>query len=149
MATRGAVMSPSTEPFSLMLTLSLAVTLPFTSPSTTTDFANTCALILPLGPIVSTCWRSSILPSTRPSTVRSSLPFSSPLMTTDFPMLTRSVTRIPSSSLRFAGVRRVMMSSSSESVSARERSDSSRFHISGLQMRPAGYAGSAAPDTPR
>ncbi len=44
-ATRGETMSPSTEPLSRMSTLSLAVTLPVTSPSTMTDFANTCALM--------------------------------------------------------------------------------------------------------
>ena len=48
------MMSPSTEPLSRMSTLSLAVTLPVTSPSTMTDLANTWALILPFGPIVST-----------------------------------------------------------------------------------------------
>jgi hypothetical protein len=81
-------MSPSTEPLSRMSTFSLAVTLPVTSPRMTTDFAKTCALILPFGPMVRTFCRSSILPSTWPSIVRSSLPFSSPLMTTDFPMFT-------------------------------------------------------------
>ena len=44
-ATRGETMSPSTDPLSRMSTLSLAVTLPVTSPSTITDFANTCALM--------------------------------------------------------------------------------------------------------
>ncbi len=88
MATRGAAMSPSTEPLSRMSTFSLAVTLPVTSPRMTTDLANTWALILPFGPIVSTFCRSSILPSTWPSIVRSSLPLSSPLMTTDLPMFT-------------------------------------------------------------
>ncbi len=87
-ATRGAAMSPSTEPLSRMSTFSLAVTLPVTSPRMTTDFAKTCALIRPFGPMVRTFWRSSILPSTCPSMVRSSLPLSSPLMTTDFPMFT-------------------------------------------------------------
>src|SRR5690349_6246357 len=51
-ATRGAAMSPSTEPLSRMSTFSLAVTLPVTSPRMTTDFANTCALIFPFGPMV-------------------------------------------------------------------------------------------------
>src|SRR5262249_4394135 len=53
-ATRGEMMSPSTDPLSRMSTLSLAVTFPVTSPSTITAFANTCALMRPLGPIVST-----------------------------------------------------------------------------------------------
>ncbi len=53
-ATRGEVMSPSTDPFSRMSTFSLALTLPMTSPRTTTDLANNSALILPFGPIVST-----------------------------------------------------------------------------------------------
>ena len=47
-------MSPSTDPFSRMSTFSLALTLPMTSPSTTTDLANNSALILPFGPIVNT-----------------------------------------------------------------------------------------------
>ena len=51
-ATRGAAMSPSTDPLSRMSTFSLAVTLPVTSPRTMTALANTCALILPFGPIV-------------------------------------------------------------------------------------------------
>src|SRR5688572_1721990 len=54
MATRGDTMSPSTDPPSRMSTFSVAVTLPLTSPRTITDLACTCALILPLGPIVST-----------------------------------------------------------------------------------------------
>jgi hypothetical protein len=91
MATRGETMSPSTEPPSRMSTFSVAVTLPFTSPSTMTAFANTCALILPFGPIVRTWSFSSIFPSTCPSIVRSSLPFNSPLMTTDFPIFTTSL----------------------------------------------------------
>ena len=62
MATRGEMMSPSTEPPSRMSTFSDAVTLPLTSPSTMTALANTCALILPFGPIVSTWSFSSILP---------------------------------------------------------------------------------------
>ena len=97
MATLGAVMSPSTEPLSRIATLSVALMSPKTSPSTMTDFANTPALIRPCGPIVRTCCLSSILPSTCPSMVRSSLPLSSPLITTDLPMFTtsRSATRPP------------------------------------------------------
>src|SRR5918993_1567748 len=90
MATRGEMMSPSTDPLSRMSTFSLAFTFPVTSPSTMTAFANTSALMRPFGPTVSTWSRSSTRPSTYPSTVRSSLPFSSPLMTTDLPMLTTS-----------------------------------------------------------
>ena len=48
-ATRGAAMSPSTDPLSRMSTFSVAVTLPVTSPRMMTDLANTCALILPFG----------------------------------------------------------------------------------------------------
>ena len=44
-ATRGEMMSPSTDPLSRMSTFSLAVTLPVTSPSTITALANTCALM--------------------------------------------------------------------------------------------------------
>jgi hypothetical protein len=47
-------MSPSTDPLSRISTFSLAETLPVTSPRMTTALANTWALILPLGPIVST-----------------------------------------------------------------------------------------------
>jgi hypothetical protein len=57
-----------------MSTFSDAVTLPVISPSTTTAFAKTSALILPLGPIVRTLSFRSIRPSTWPSSVRSSLP---------------------------------------------------------------------------
>src|SRR5262245_14060509 len=53
-ATRGDTMSPSTDPLSRIATLSVAVTLPVTSPSTMTAFANTCALMRPFAPIVST-----------------------------------------------------------------------------------------------
>jgi hypothetical protein len=54
MATRGATMSPSTEPFSLMSTFSVAFRLPVTWPRTTTALAETCALIRPFGPTVRT-----------------------------------------------------------------------------------------------
>jgi hypothetical protein len=96
-ATRGAAMSPSTDPLSRRSTFSDAVTLPVTSPRITTDLANTCALIRPLGPIVNTFWRSSIFPSTWPSMVRSSLPVSSPLITTDLPIFTGPPFSIPRS----------------------------------------------------
>src|SRR5262245_12324530 len=91
MATRGETMSPSTEPPSRISTFSDALTLPLTSPRTMTVLANIWALMRPLGPIVSKWSLSSILPSTWPSIVRSSLPLSSPLMTTDLPMFTRSL----------------------------------------------------------
>ena len=99
----GAAMSPSTEPLSRMSTFSVAVTLPVTSPRMMTDLANTCALIRPFGPMVSTFCRSSILPSTCPSIVRSSLPFSSPLMTTDLPMFTATLLHSATGSLLRAG----------------------------------------------
>ena len=57
-------------------------------PSITIALAATCALIRPCAPMVSTCWRSSIVTSTWPSTVRSSLPLNSPLMTTLVPIFT-------------------------------------------------------------
>src|SRR5581483_4216558 len=63
-ATRGEMMSPSTDPLSRMSTFSVAVTLPLTWPRTMTALANTCALILPLGPIVSTCSCRRMVPST-------------------------------------------------------------------------------------
>ena len=91
MAMRGDVMSPSTEPFSRMLTTSIAVIFPVTRPRTSTDLASSrSALIRPLGPTVSTFSRNSILPSNCPSMVRFSLPLNSPLMMTDLPMLTTS-----------------------------------------------------------
>jgi hypothetical protein len=90
-ATRGADRSPSTEPLSRISTRSLAVTLPCTSPWTTTVLANTDALMRAFGPIVSTFCLSSILPSICPSMVRSSLPLSSPLMMTLLPMFTVSL----------------------------------------------------------
>ena len=86
-ATRGATMSPSTDPDSLMSTFSVAFKLPVTWPRTTIALALTCALMRPFEPTVRMWSRSSILPSTRPSIVRSSLPLSSPLMMIDLPML--------------------------------------------------------------
>src|SRR5215204_96173 len=100
-ATRGEMMSPSTDPLSRMSTFSLAVTFPVISPSTMTALANTSALMRPFGPTVSTWSRSSTRPSTYPSTVRSSLPFSSPLITTDLPMLTTSRMAVRGSSERW------------------------------------------------
>ena len=64
--------------------ISLALMLPVSSPQTTTAFAKTCALMRPFWPIVSVWSRSSILPSTCPSIVRSSLPSSSPLIDDGF-----------------------------------------------------------------
>ena len=52
-ATRGALMSPCTEPDGLISTLSSAVMFPCTSPLICTDLAWTSALMCPLGPIVS------------------------------------------------------------------------------------------------
>ena len=52
-ATLGDAMSPSTDPFARISSFSVAVMLPVTLPTTTTDFALTCALICPFGPIVS------------------------------------------------------------------------------------------------
>src|SRR5215470_16451295 len=49
-ATRGATTSPSTDPFSRMSTFSYAVRLPVTCPTTTIDFATTCAWTCALGP---------------------------------------------------------------------------------------------------
>src|SRR5208283_3424279 len=53
-------------------------------------FAVTLAFTFPLGPIVKLLLRSSILPSTWPSTYKSSDPDSSPLMTTDLPIRANS-----------------------------------------------------------
>src|ERR1700687_3707423 len=52
----------------------------------TTAFALTSALTFPFGPTVRLWLRSSILPSTLPSTYKSSDPDNSPLITTDLPM---------------------------------------------------------------
>ena len=87
MTNRGAEIAPSTEPVSPMLTSSLAWMLPFTLPRTTIDFADNCALTLPVGPTVRTCCRSSIVPSTSPSMTRSSPPLTSASMTTPFPIV--------------------------------------------------------------
>src|SRR4029453_1116162 len=89
-ATLGATMSPSTDPLSLMSTFSVAIRLPVTWPRTTTTLGGTCALIRAFEPTVSTWSLSWILPSTHPSTVRSSLALNSPLMTILFPIPERS-----------------------------------------------------------
>ena len=59
--------------------------LPLTLPRTTTAFADNSALALPVEP--TTCCGSSIVPSTWPSTTRSSSPLTSPSMTTPCPIV--------------------------------------------------------------
>ena len=134
MAIRGAVMSPSTAPFSRMLTMSTAVILPVTRPRMSTDLANSSsALILPLGPTVNALSRKSILPSNCPSMVRFSLPLNSPLMTTDLPMLTTSLEAgLSVSDARLeppALARPARGCSSTSALSAGGRTTSSRFHM--------------------
>src|SRR5688572_15415549 len=86
MATRGAMRSPSTEPLSRMSIFSTAVMFPCTCPCTTTDLARIFAMILPLALMVSMFCRSSMVPSTSPSMVMSSLALKAPLTTTLLPM---------------------------------------------------------------
>ena len=82
MTNRGAETAPSTEPVSPMLTRPLAWMVPVTLPKTSTDFADNCALTLPVGPTVRTCCRSSIVPATLPSMRMFSPPLTSRSMTT-------------------------------------------------------------------
>src|SRR5208282_3008472 len=86
MAMRCVVTSPFTTADFRKSTRSEAFTLPSNLPWITTVFALTSALTFPFGPTVRLWLRSSIFPSTLPSTYKSSEPDSSPLITTDFPM---------------------------------------------------------------
>src|SRR5262245_17612359 len=86
--TRGETMSPRIVPEVATSTLSSAVMLPLTSPSTMTVFAWISAVIFPFVPIVRLWSLRLIFPSTFPSIVRSSFPVSSPLMWIDCPMFT-------------------------------------------------------------
>jgi hypothetical protein len=108
-----------------------AVTLPVTSPCTTTAFAKTSALILPLGPIVRTLPFRSMRPSTWPSMVRSSLPLNSPLMTTDLPIFTMSLPNWARGSLAAgaAAAATGVAAAGAEAGGAAGLTDSSRFHI--------------------
>src|SRR6266849_11123459 len=69
---------------------SLAWMLPSSFPCTITPLAFTLARTCPCGPMINLLPESSMLPSTWPSTYRSSLPESSPLMMTDLPMCANS-----------------------------------------------------------
>jgi len=146
-ATRGAAISPSTEPSSRMLIRSEAAMLPVTSPITTMDFADTCALSFALEPIVSTCSLRSTFPSTRPSMVRSSFPLNSPLTTIDLPIVT---TAGPDDVTLFSPRR---LSTSLDKgfapdcgsiFNSEEPVPSSRFHIAAIRapiLRHRGHAG--------
>ena len=52
MTSRGATMSPTTEPVARTSSCSLALTFPITAPLIVTFFATTSALIVALGPMV-------------------------------------------------------------------------------------------------
>ena len=83
--------SPPSDPSFLMSTRSLAVTLPFTLPRTTTSLALMLAWTWPLRPTVTRLPGRLTEPSTRPSIYSDSEPVTSPLMTSDFPMVACSV----------------------------------------------------------
>src|SRR6266481_8272267 len=90
MEIRWVVTSPVTIAALRNSTRSLAWILPSSFPCTTTPFASTLALTWPFGPTVRLLPLSVMLPSTWPSTYRSSLPESSPLTNTDLPMCANS-----------------------------------------------------------
>src|SRR5579859_7235688 len=83
--------SPPRDPSLRMSTRSLAVTLPFTLPRTTTSLALMLAWTWPLRPTVTRLPGRLTDPSTRPSIYSDSEPVTSPLMTSDFPMVACSV----------------------------------------------------------
>src|SRR5579859_2541178 len=83
--------SPPSDPSLRMSTRSLAVTLPFTLPRTTTSLALMLAWTWPLRPTVTRLPGRLTEPSTRPSIYSDSEPVTSPLMTSDFPMVACSV----------------------------------------------------------
>ena len=134
-------MSPSTEPLSRMSTFSVARDVA----GDLAEHDDRLGEHLRLDPAVAARWSararvSSILPSTCPSIVRSSLPFSSPLMTTDLPMFTMSLAsmwRLLSSSgpcaAGAAGVA-VGVAGTAASRPVVGRTFSSRFHMMNLRL---------------
>ena len=86
MTSRGAAMSPTTEPVARTSSCSLALTFPVTGPLIVTFFATKSALIVALGPMVKLWSPSSIDPSTWRSTVKSSVLMTLPSTRTDLPI---------------------------------------------------------------
>ena len=68
MMMRAVLMSPTSLASLRISILSVASTLPWIVPSTTTSRALTVACTVPFGPMVSLCSRASTVPSTSPST---------------------------------------------------------------------------------
>ena len=86
MTSRGATMSPTTEPVARTSSCSLALTCPVTAPLIVTFFATKSAVIVALGPTVKLWSPSSIDPSTWPSIVKSSVLMTLPSTRTDLPI---------------------------------------------------------------
>ena len=86
MTSRGATMSPTTEPVGRRSTCSLALTFPVTAPLIVTFFATKSAVIVELGPMVKLWSPSSIDPTTWPSIVKSSALMTLPSTRTDLPI---------------------------------------------------------------
>src|SRR5581483_7575434 len=83
---RRALISPSTAQPARSSTRPLATTLPCTRPMINTSFAVRSAATCALGPTVNRLSERLTVPSTCPSTIKSSLPFTSPRITTLLPM---------------------------------------------------------------
>src|SRR5260370_21857803 len=90
MAMRCVVTSPVTTADFRKSRRSEALTLPSNLPWIITALALTLAFTFPFGPTVRLWLRSSMLPSTLPSTYKSSDPDNSPLITSDLPMWANS-----------------------------------------------------------
>ena len=86
MTSRGATMSPTTEPVARRSSCSLALTFPVTAPLIVMFFATKSALIVALGRMVKLWSPSSIDPSTWPSIVKSSVLMTLPSTRTDLPI---------------------------------------------------------------
>ena len=83
---RGAAMSPTTEPVARTSSRSLALTFPVTAPLIVMFLATRSAVIVALGPMVKLWSPSSIDPSTWPSIVKSSVLMTLPSTRTDRPI---------------------------------------------------------------
>ena len=86
MTSRGATMSPTTEPVARTSSCSLALTFPVTAPLIVMFLANKSALIVARGPMVKLWSPTSIDPSTWPSIVKSSVLMTLPSTQTDRPI---------------------------------------------------------------
>src|SRR5579863_8626829 len=91
MLMRAAATSPCSDPSARMSTRSVAETLPFTLPSTTTSRAVMLAPTCPLRPMVRRLPGKLIAPSTLPSIYKDSEPVISPLMNRLLPSVACSV----------------------------------------------------------